>query len=65
MEKSKIRYHNGQELYPVQVDSATWLLVPKHKANRETADKFRETMTESRRLATKSGFFERRTDADI
>lgn len=56
-EKKRIRMHNGQELWPLSIDPQTWILVPKHKQNAETAEKYREKMAESRKLALKHQYF--------
>ena len=56
-EKKRIRMHNGQELWPLSIDPQTWILVPKHKQNAETAEMYREKMAESRKLALKHQYF--------
>ena len=56
-EKKRIRMHNNQELWPLSIDPQTWILVPKHKQNAETAEKYREKMAESRKLALKHKYF--------
>ena len=52
-EKKLLRMHNGVELWPLSIYPQTWILVPKHKQTAETAEKYRERMTESRKLALK------------
>jgi hypothetical protein len=56
-EKKRIRMHNNQELWPLSIDPQTWILVPKHKLNAETAEKYREKLAESRKLALKHQYF--------
>lgn len=60
-----LKFHNGRELHPLRIDPNTWVLVPKERATKEYAVKYREKMAESRKLAIHDGYYPPRINENL